>query len=324
MKRFFSTYTLLLLNLIFVTSISCKKDAPKPVENLPPVKLRISRFEKEFHTLRPGDFPALKKKYPYFFPPSKSDEEWVQYPKDSLWNALYEQTDSVFKDFSGIEKSLTRVFQHVKYHYPKFRVPHVITMISLLDTDYQVIYKDSLMILSLDTFLGKDNVFYSNLPSYLRLQYEPSQIPVAAARAIAVETAPRIPYRRFIDRMIAAGKIQYATHTFIPWISEEELFRYSPEKMQWAKQNEKHIWSYFIDNEMLFDTDKELATRFIDKAPFSKFYKAFDAESPGRIGEWIGYHIIQSYMEHNKADLPRLMATPPDVIYKKSHYKPNK
>jgi hypothetical protein len=190
--------------------------------------------------------------------------------------------------------------------------------------DYQVIYADSLMILSLDTFLGRNAAFYSHYPEYLREQYRPSRIPVAVAEAIARETMPRIPYRRFIDRMIAAGKRLYATHLFVPQATDTELFRYTPEKMKWANDNEAHIWAYFIENEMLYSTDKDLVKRFLDEAPFSKFYKAFDNESPGRIGEWIGYRIIRSYMQNNETSLPELMAMPPDAIWKKSKYKPDK
>ena len=42
---------------------------------------------------------------------------------------------------------------------------------------------------------------------------------------------------------------------------------------------------------------------FFDASPFSKFYLEIDNQSPGRIGRWIGWQIVRSYMNyypHNK------------------------
>ena len=39
--------------------------------------------------------------------------------------------------------------------------------------------------------------------------------------------------------------------------------------MKWALTNEEQIWRYFIEHEVLYDTDSELQRRFINLAPFS-------------------------------------------------------
>ena len=55
-----------------------------------------------------------------------------------------------------------------------------------------------------------------------------------------------------------------------------------------------------------------------------KFYLESDNDSPGRIGVWIGWQIIKSYMKNNDVTLQKLMDTSPEIIYNKSKYKPRK
>jgi uncharacterized protein YjaZ len=49
-----------------------------------------------------------------------------------------------------------------------------------------------------------------------------------------------------------------------------------------------------------------------------------DRESPGRIGQWLGWQIVKSYMENNDVTLDQLLKTEPTVIFNKSKYKPKK
>ncbi|WCC45198.1 hypothetical protein PJW08_03160 [Tenacibaculum finnmarkense] len=87
-------------------------------------------------------------------------------------------------------------------------------------------------------------------------------------------------------------------------VSDSLKIGYSQNKMRWAESNEAQIWKYFIEKNMLYNTDKELDIRFLDIAPFSKFYLEKDRQSPGRIGEFIGWQIVRSYMQKNDVSLP--------------------
>ena len=46
--------------------------------------------------------------------------------------------------------------------------------------------------------------------------------------------------------------------------------------MQWCIRNEANIWAYFVENKLLFSSDRQNKMRFIEDAPFSKFYTSFD------------------------------------------------
>ena len=61
------------------------------------------------------------------------------------------------------------------------------------------------------------------------------------------------------------------------------------------------------------------ATFFSD----SPYTKGMPKESPGRIGYWVGYKIIDSYMKNNNVSVQQLMnnANSQDILLK-SKYRP--
>jgi uncharacterized protein YjaZ len=67
-----------------------------------------------------------------------------------------------------------------------------------------------------------------------------------------------------------------------------------------------------------------LQNRFINLAPFSKFYLEIDNESPGRVGTWIGWQIVRSFMLNNKVSLQQMLKMDEKELFDKSKYKPKK
>ena len=84
------------------------------------------------------------------------------------------------------------------------------------------------------------------------------------------------------------------------------------------------MWRYFIEKKLLYDTDQKLIPRFINPAPFSKFYLEIDNESPGRVGAWIGWQMVRSFMENNEVSFQELLQMDAKEIFERSKYKPKK
>ena len=123
--------------------------------------------------------------------------------------------------------------------------------------------------------------------------------------------------------MVYEGKKLYLEHLLLPKRPLSDLLRYNTKKYDWAEANESEIWRYFIEKELLYQTDKKLLTRFIYPAPFSKFYLELDNESPGQIGRYIGLKIVEAYAEKHKDEpVAKLLAMKPDELFKLSQYKP--
>lgn len=314
--------TFLVILLAFLSLIACKEDKKKVDVSTIKASFELVRFDKEFNTVTKKTFQELKAKYPYLFPGNEPDSIWLNRKNDSLTQVLYQASLIVFNDFEKEKKDLENLFKHIKYYYPTFNPPKTITLQSNLDLENQIIYADSLLFISLDTYLGKDKIYYSNYPSYLKGNFNKSHLVNDVALAIAYKTTPMASYRLFIERIITSGKLKYAMQQFLPQKTEAEIMDYSPKKIAWAKQNEERIWKYFIEKEYLYSTDKDLQERFIDPAPFSKFYLVSDNESPGQIGVWLGLQIVKSFMDNNNVSLPDMMRMNPADIFNQSKYKP--
>jgi gliding motility-associated lipoprotein GldB len=314
------------IQLVFIIflMISCKKEPKGNDVSSIDADVNIVRFDQIFGEANENSISEIKAKYPYLFPEGRSYNDWLAYKNDTIFQELYQESQKVFGDFDKQKNELNELFKHVKYFYPSFKEPEVYTIISSLDIQNQVIYADSLLFISLDTYLGKSKIYYADSPDYIQKNFEPQRIPIDVATAIAHKTIPQIPYRTFIEQIIALGKQRYTIQQFLPGKTEAEILSFDEKQIEWAKNNEYYMWQYFMEKEYLYSSDKDLQRRFIDIAPFSKFYVETDSESPGQIGIWVGLQIVKSYMEYNEVTLPQLMATPPMDIFNKSKYKPAK
>ena len=76
--------------------------------------------------------------------------------------------------------------------------------------------------------------------------------------------------------------------------------------------------------EILFSTNAKLAAQFVNPAPFSKFYLEIDNESPGRVGRFLGWQIVRSYMKNNESTVEQLMIKNAHALFNESKYKPSK
>ena len=312
---------LLVISLLFSCSDKNKLDVD--VSNTIS-DVKIKRFEQIFYKAKPSDLSRIKKEYRFFFP-HDVDSVWVKKMQDPDEQELFRETQKVYPKLDKVKAELDNLFKHIKYYYPKFKEPKVITINSNVDFDNKVVYADTLLFISLDVFLGKNSHIYQDYPDYLKQNFTQNQLIVSSARELVKPIIFKSKDRTFLSRMIQEGKKLYALDAFLPKFKDEEKISYSPEKELWIEKNEKMIWSYFIDKDILYSTDISLNKRFIDEAPFSKFYLDIDNESPGRVGVWIGWQIVKSYMKHNKdITLKDLMTTKNETIFKKSRYKPRK
>ena len=217
------------------------------------------------------------------------------------------------------------MFQHIKYYFPKFEPPKVVMLISRVAYETRVIYADSLLLIGTDNYLGTQHKYYQDMDKYIRADLDKKNLVIDVADAFADKLVPRGIHLTFLDNMIYEGKKLYLESELLPKKTPADLLRYDAKKYAWAEANEAEIWRYFIEKELLYQTDKKLLTRFLYPAPFSKFYLELDNESPGQIGRFIGLRIVQAYAKNHKEEsMLKILAMKPDELFKQSLYKPDK
>lgn len=319
-KLYFLVFGIVLLSL---NSCSKKKKLNPEVDQIP-VSFTIERFDQKFYEAPYSELGGLKREFPYLFPEQFDDAFWIAKKKDSLFGELYTEVQQKFDNLDELSEELTDFFKYIKYHFSQEPPKKVITLISEVDVASKAIYADSLALLSLDTYLGEEHRFYQGFPHYLRGTFEASQILPDLAESFALSKVPVPQDRTFLAQILYSGKLLYVKEVLLPWIPEETLMTYTLEQLEWCKANEAEMWKYMIENKLLFDTDPKLQTRFIQPSPFSKFYLDIDSESPGRVGVWLGWQIVRSYMKNNNVTLQQLLDKDAKEIFDNSRYKPRK
>ncbi len=307
--------------LILVAFVACKNDAQLNLEIAAiPVDITIDRFDRLFAATTPEELPILQNKYPYLFSQRYSDEFWVAKLSDTLQKELEREVDIAFKDVAQVEGDLELLYKHIQYYFPETSVPKVISIIT--EVRNKVVLTDSLLLIGFDNYLGEDHYFYEGVQTYKAKNFRKEQIDVDVAHAFAKAYITRPKGATFLDQIVYEGKQLYLAEVLLSQKSTHEIFSYTADEYAFAEANEVNIWEFFVSSKSLYSTDKKLALRFIDPAPFSKFYLDFDNETPGRLGRYIGYKIVASYMNKNDIPLKTMLLQDAETIFNKAKYKP--
>ncbi|MEE2931493.1 MAG: hypothetical protein VX370_03090 [Bacteroidota bacterium] len=283
---------------------------------------RKSVWEKEL-----GDF--VKYFDHYIMHRSNEDDllycnELLLFVNNSEMREVYDTIFLKYRDFHNFERQLENAFSKWEDLFTQPPPNKIITLFS--GFNYGVISQDSMLIIGLDFFLGSNSKFYSFLqdPEYIRMQKTSKFL-----LSYALESWINFNFSKynmksdFLSQMIYKGKIMYVINKLIPSFSIEDQFRFSKNEMFWCENNEFGIWSYFIENDLLFSIQQREFLSYLNPAPFAR---GMPRESPGRISYFIGYNIVSNYMRYNSdISIEKLMKeTDAQLILTKSKYKPKR
>lgn len=288
-----------------------------------PIDFKVDRFDKAFAEAQPSDLPRLKQEYPQFFPKQYPDSIWIHLMTDSLQVRLNEEVVRIFPDFETEAAELKKLFQHLKYYDSDFVPPHIYTVISQVDYNNRVILSDSLLIIGLDNYLGREHRFYTGIQRYFSKNFEKDQIVVNTAEQYAEANVSKPEGRSLIDYMVYEGKILYFKQLMLPHHSPASIIGYTKKEWEWAEANERQIWGYLVENQFLFETDSDLKRRFLDEGPFTRFGLELDNESPAKLGQYIGWKIVNQYVKKTeRTNLKDLLRLENKILFEEANYKP--
>ncbi|HLF51533.1 gliding motility lipoprotein GldB [Flavobacterium sp.] len=318
MKKYLLPFALCLL----FASCDKKNKTEKEIENIP-LEIKVVRFDKIFFETPVSELPKIKKQFPILFPEEVQDSVWINKMKNPLWRELYTEVQKKYSNFEPETQEIEDLFRHIKFYFPKTKTPKVITLINEMDYNTKAVYADSLVLISLELYLGKEHKFYE-FPEYLKQNFGKNQMMPDIVSSFAIRKIPPPMDKTLLSQMVYAGKELYLKDVLLPEHTDADKIGYTPEQIKWCQENEGYMWRYFIEEKLLYNADSKLPNRFINVAPFSKFYLEIDNESPGRVGTWVGWQIVRSFMKNNEVSLPQLLQMDATEIFNKSKYKPQK
>ncbi len=318
--------------LLLGAVISCTNKRDKAdVSGVQIDSIEIKRYGKDLFAVNPGNvgngLDLLYEDYSFFLGENYRDTLNVirirNYIIDPYLKQLYKATLEKYPDLNEIERGLTDAYKHIKYYFPNTIVPEVYTYISGIDVLQPIIYIDSLMVIGLDCYLGKNYEEYKNagIPLYKASRMEREYIVPDCVKAWATYNyLPEHRGNQLLDQIIAEGKILYLMDIILPDVPDHIKIGYSPEKLEWCQDNEPNLWAFILENDLLFSSDLQKTQKFVQDGPFTSF---FSRKSPSRTGIWIGWQIVRSFMENNDITPEELVGIrDARDILSRSGYKP--
>lgn len=247
----------------------------------------------------------------------------IRFTHDPDWSKVQQQADSVLGNMAAQEAGFNEAFGRLKAYFPDSLVPRIIAYNS--GFNYGVLPTDSVLGFGVEWFVGKNSSVVNYLspdvfPQYRKDRMRPEMLVPSAVKAwLQVHYTRDARGQDLLTNLVVIGKVMALLDALLPETDASLKFAFTPAQLKWCQDNEFNIWREVVGKELLYSKDPKVIDRFLDDGPFTP---GFPRESPGHIGEWIGYRMVESYLrEHPKATFAELFAmNDPQAILKS--YKP--
>ena len=301
------------------------------------VKTHIHRYEVDLFSLDTQNLVQGIEKLSYLYPDNLiQDGIWKDtiiitqlkaYLQDPVILEIYHDVMKVYPDLDDITTELDHALVHYLYYYPDAEVPNFYTIVPGIDFEMPTVYAfDNDLFINLDMYLGSKYKLYDQygIPKFISERFDKKYIGIDCfKKAIVYKHLPNETRITLLDYMLYEGKKLYFTELMFPQKPNQDIIGYNQAKYEWAEKHQGDVWNYIIGKDKLFSKSDAEITAYINETPFTK---PFSNESPGRMGVFIGWKIIQTFMEKNsEVSLDEMMRmTDSQYILNKSGYKPMK
>ncbi len=335
----------MIMRILFLTVISClflvscKRPDKIDLSEIH-IQLIIHRFDQELFEIDiyalEDSIQSFQERYPRFFKMynygvlnigSSYQEDYPEMLKHFIteysFYETYKRIQEVFPDLDFLKNKLDTAFRYYIYYFPEKQVPEIYTYLS--GYNQSVVTDSNLVGISLEKYLGADeelyNMLYPPLPQYMRYKMHKDKLPSDIMRAWGIaEFEFRAEKDHLLSRMIYEGRNMYFVKKMLPGEHDTLIWGYTPEKLDFCYQREKEMWTYLVENKLLFNNEKFRISQFIEDGPFTH---DFTNKSPDRAAVWVGYRIVERYVNNTKIPLKNLMEeTNYQKIFNESKYNP--
>lgn len=305
-------------------------DAPEPTDQL---TVKIERLEDDlFASETPRDILGFLQEHPVL---TKEFLGVANYPSDTILasemfkviknpytDTLLMETHKYFGDMSDIKEEFEQAFSYIHYYYPQFKAPKIQTLVTGFGSSDMYVGKDRIII-GLDFYLGPNGKYRpQGIPAYILKRYDKPYIVPATVLLFANRFLKENPNDKTMSAdMIYYGKKYFFAKDMMPCTPDSLIIWYDGDELANVKENRKLLWYYFLENELLYETNHIVKQKYMDERP--NVYEIGN-KCPGRVGAWIGWDIVNTYhQKHPQVSLQEIMANPnAQQILNEAKYNP--
>ena len=329
-----------ILSILAVLLCACQGGREYFPKNLETIEVKVVRFDSALLNVCPDcvevDIKQLYEEYKEFMPIYVEDVLGLDSEDTTEFSKLYanfltdttmgfaqtnEEVKKQFADIKNIQEELNQGFTKIHYLYPELEIPKIYLLVSGFNAS--IFAYDDIIAVGADMYLGADYEYYNQVVyNYQKVSMDKKFL---AGDVLNYYISLKIPYtskyNRLLEQMLFRGKQMYLLEQLLPNSPKCEVIGYTKEHWNWCVKWEKEIWNRIMDKRDLFKTESMVITSYLNDGPFTS---EISQESPGRLGIWVGWRIIDSYMRHNEeVTLQELMKDgDAQKILEKSFYKP--
>jgi len=335
------------INLFFMISflfVACSQENKKELSKIA-IEISIQRFDKDLAQIKPNELafklPLLKKKYGVFYDDyfekilnvgSTQDTQYYDLVRKVLmgkpFQDLQHETDSIYPTLENLKPQFVDAFKRIKYEYPKWKAPKLIAYISGFQVQTPI--GSGYVGIGLDMFLGPKSKFYpalvESVPHYISRRFTTDNIVSRVVEVISREEVfPESDKdKSLLAKMIYNGKVLYFMKEALPNTPDSTLIGYSDQQIKWAHQYESDIWAFFLEQDLLFNSDYLKIQKYLSEAPFTPGLGDKNDSAP-KLGMFIGWQIVNKFMaENSKTTLhDLLLMEDPQKILRLAKYHPS-
>jgi hypothetical protein len=237
---------------------------------------------------------------------------WADFTHNPYYRRLSQRIDQKFMKLGDSKKIITDGFKRIQIHLPKAKLPQTVVFMNSFFSSSMYCTENEIGI-GLERYLGSQTDVIKELPSdvfyeWIKEAMEPEYLERDAICAwVLTHICEPGKDMNNIQAMIQWGKILYITKAALPKQEERILLRYNSADYDWAIKNERAFWEHLVKQNMLFVKSETDQAGFLQEGPFTS---GFSQKGADRMGQFLGYRIVCSYMEQYDVTLQQLIAKP--------------
>ncbi|MFT3884131.1 MAG: hypothetical protein QM724_01500 [Flavobacteriales bacterium] len=226
----------------------------------------------------------------------------LRFTRDPDWSSAQRDVDSVLGDLTGQQQELDEAFSRLHTLFPDSLVPRIVAFNS--GYNFGIYPTDSVLGIGLEWFIGPDKPVVrllspENFPQYVKDRMVPAMLVPSAVKGWLLTHYTRdISGTDVLTNLVETGKVMALLEVLLPGTDPATLFAFSQAQLRWCQENEFTIWRELVSHDVLYSKKEAEIARLMNDGPFTN---GFPRESPGHIGEWIGYRMVRSYLDANPA-----------------------
>ncbi|MBI1838352.1 MAG: hypothetical protein HYR91_13905 [Flavobacteriia bacterium] len=239
----------------------------------------------------------------------------VKFRADPFIQRLEKRIREKFKSFKKHEESINNGLKHLKVHFPKGKIPTKIVFMNSLfranawSTNHEIG-------IGIERYLGNKTDVIQELPNEPFYDWIKEGMDIQFLERDALCSwimTHYVPEKKsnLAESIITWGKIIYLTEAAFPDKEKHQIIRYAAKDYQWALENEYSLWKFLVDEKKIFKNDEREMANFLNDGPFTI---GLPEKGPDRLGQFIGWRMIQKYMEKKEITLTQLMKIPYNEI----------